>query len=538
MEFFFFFRHDFGIILSMTTAQINSSEKLQIENMELRSTLEQRDQKIVHLEEQLAWFKRQIFGRKSERTVSDLNPQQLEIFDSGVPEIVSAVAEEHTQTVPAHQRRKPNRNGQDAVKLDPDMPVKTIVLDIPEEEKVCKETGLPLVKIGEEVSHKLAHEPGSYFVKEIIRPKYASAERPETGIITASMPDTILPKCQADDSLLAEICTQKFANHMPLYRIAEQMGRDGVGISRKLLSQWVVRCGTALEPLYEVMVHKILESKNVFIDESPVKLLAKEKCETAYVWVMVGGQASDPPYRVYDFREDRCHDHVWDLLKGYEGVVDSDKYAAYQRLAERKIITWCPCWSHIRRKFIEAEAGDRELRDWVLRKIRYLFMLERVAWARSPVERLRIRKEKESPIIDELTVKIKARLTDGRILPKSKLREALGYYCGLIPYLKNYTAHAFARLDNNVAERAIRPLTIGRKNWLFFGSEDGGRAGAILLSFIQTCRGLGINPREYLEDVFRRLLGYNAKKLEELLPDQWQAAKLISKRILHNHPPG
>lgn len=151
------------------------------------------------------------------------------------------------------------------------------------------------------------------------------------------------------------------------------------------------------------------------------------------------------------------------------------------------------------------------------------------AWARTPEERLRIRQEKEIPIIDELIERIKARLTDGKILPKSKFREALGYFCGLIPYLKNYTKHAFARLDNNIAERAVRPLAIGRKNWLFFGSEDGGEAGAILLSLVQTCRGLGINPREYLEDVFRRLMGHNAKKLEELLPDRWLLARKAQK---------
>ena len=115
-------------------------------------------------------------------------------------------------------------------------------------------------------------------------------------------------------------------------------------------------------------------------------------------------------------------------------------------------------------------------------------------------------------------------------LPKSKFREALGYFCGLIPYLINYTKHPFARMDNNVAERAIRPLTIGRKNWLFFGSEDGGEAGAILLSFVQTCRGLEINPREYLEDIFRRLMGPSAKKLEELLPDRWLLARNTQKK--------
>jgi len=210
----------------MTAAPIFDPEVVQKEMAELRF-------ENLYLKEQLAWFKRQIFGRKSECTVSDLNHEQLEL--TGL-ETTQTAAEEQTQTVPAHKRRKPNRNGQDAIKLDPDLPVKTTVLDIPEEEKVCKETGLPLVKIGEEVSHKLAHEPGSYYIKEIIRPKYASSERPEAGITTAFLPDSILPKCQADDNLLAEIVTQKFANHMPLYRIAEQMGRDGVGISRKLLS--------------------------------------------------------------------------------------------------------------------------------------------------------------------------------------------------------------------------------------------------------------------------------------------------------------
>jgi len=117
--------------------------------------------------------------------------------------------------------------------------------------------------------------------------------------------------------------------------------------------------------------------------------------------------------------------------------------------------------------------------------------------------------------------KIKQRIGLGAVLPKSKFREALNYFLGLVPYLKNYTQHAFARMDNNVAERAIRPLTIGRKNWLFFGSLEGGEAGAILLSLVQTCRGLGINPREYLEDIIRRLMGHNAQKLHELLPDQW-----------------
>jgi transposase len=209
------------------------------------------------------------------------------------------------------------------------------------------------------------------------------------------------------------------------------------------------------------------------------------------------------------------------MLKGYHGILHSDKYGPYEAVVCKKQLIWCPCWAHIRRKFIEAKSGDPPFQAWVLRKIKYLFILESVAWARSEEERLRIRQEKEIPIIDELIQAIKDKLIKGKVLPKSKMREALGYFCGLIPYLKNYTQHAFARLDNNVAERAVRPIAIGRKNWLFVGNETGGEAAAVILSLVQTCRAIGANPREYLEDVMRRLMGHNSQKLDELLPDQW-----------------
>lgn len=148
-------------------------------------------------------------------------------------------------------------------------------------------------------------------------------------------------------------------------------------------------------------------------------------------------------------------------------------------------------------------------------------MLERVAWSRSEEERLQIRISKEVPIIDELTFLTKDKLVHGKSMAKSKFKEALGYFCSLIPYLKNYTTNPYARLDNNVAERAVRPLALGRKNWLFLGSEEGGEAAAVVLSLVQTCRSLNVNPRVYLEDVMRRLMSHNSQKLEELLPDQW-----------------
>ncbi len=201
--------------------------------------------------------------------IANLNEQQLDLegFES------QETSSQQTQTVPAHSRRKPNRSGQDKITLPPDLPVETVVLDLPEEPKICSETGEALVKIGEEVSLKLAQKSGTFFIKEIIRPKYVHPSREEKGIVIAEMPDAIIPKCRADESFLAEIVTREFADHLPLYRISEILSREGIKISRKLLSQWVVRLGSVLQPLYTVMLAKILGSDNIFIDESPVRVL-------------------------------------------------------------------------------------------------------------------------------------------------------------------------------------------------------------------------------------------------------------------------
>lgn len=487
----------------------------------LQAQLNAREQENLYLKEQNAWLLRQIFGKKSERVV-DANPEQLKLdgFENTSPE------KEKTHTIPAHERRTKTRTGEDTIRLPDDLPVETIVIDLPEEEKICKETGLPLQKIGEEVSHKLAHRPGSFFLKRIVRPKYAHPTREEKGVVVASMPDTLLPKCRADDSLIAEIATRKFVDHLPLYRIAENLARDGIKISRRLLSQWVVAAGLALYPLYQAMKEKILAGDRLHIDESPVDLFDSPKMTSGYMWVLVGGAGKDPPYRFYQFYPDRKHVHAEEILNGYKGIIHSDKYAAYESYIRTHGNVWTPCWSHIRRKFFEAEMGDPVLRSWVLEQIKQLFEIEETAWNLPPIERLQLRQTQAVPIIDEMIKRVKHRLTHGIILPKSKFKAALGYFCSLIPHVKNYTQHASARLDNNPAERAIRPLAIGRKNWLFLGSEESGKATATLLSLVQTCRALNINPRMYLEDVFRRIMGHSSRRVYELLPDEWLKSQI------------
>jgi transposase len=510
----------------MITASTTIHEQLlDAENLleavgQLKAANTQLQNEVKYLKEQLEWFKKQLFGQKADKHVNTQSEEQLcfEGFDKIVP------VEEKKQKVSGHERQSRKPTGADTIKFPADLPIEQIVIDLQEEDKVCPETGLPLVKIGEEVTSKLAHKPGSYFIKQIVRPKYASPEREEAGVVVADLPDSLLKRCEADESLLAEILVGKFSDHLPLYRQVEILERQGIYISRQTLSKWVIRAGLALQPLYEQLKKQILQSNNIFYDETPVRLLdpGAGKTHQAYMWVLAGGQEANPSLRIYDFQLNRRHEHAANLLKGYHGVLHSDKYGAYENLANQKQFTWCPCWGHIRRKFIEAESGDPPFNEWVLTNINQLFSLEKEAWQLSAQERLKFRQEKEAPIIDALIEKIKERLVQGKLLPKSKFREALNYFYGLIPYLKNYLYHPFARLDNNVAERAVRPIAIGRKNWLFVGSEDGGEAAAIVLSLIQTCRALGVNPREYLEDVMRRIMSHKVQQLYELLPEAWQ----------------
>lgn len=502
------------IPLKNTSEQtFNPIEFLEKENLSLKN-------QVNSLKEQIEWFRRQIFGKRSEKIIAS----DQEVFLPGFEN--SAVESKEKRPVSPHERTI-TKNCSNTLTFPDDLPVERTFLDLKEEEKICPETGKPLVKIGEDVFRKLAHKPGSYYIKEIIRAKYAASKEGESTVVAADLIDSLLPKSKVDESFLADILVRKFADHLPLYRQSEILSREGIKISRQLLSQWVVKCGLTLKPLYNEMLRIILENENVFIDEIPVDMLkpGKGSVQQTYMWTLVGGREKNPTYRIYDFQLDRKHEHAEKHLKNYKGFLHSDKYGAYEKLASRNQFIWCPCWAHIRRKFFEAEGGDPEFRKHILRKIKYLFMFERVAWERSEEERLRIRQEKEIPIIEELIDLVKNRLIHGKTLPKSKFKEALGYFCSLIPYLKNFTKDPYARIDNNIAERAVRPLAIGRKNWLFLGSEEGGEAAGVILSLVQTCRALNINPREYLEDVMRRFLSHNSQKLEELLPDKWLIAK-------------
>ena len=334
-----------------STAMVNGLMSI-TDELRFQEIIQQKDRCIVALEgelltlnEQLAWLKKQIFGAKSERIIADLDTQPFLDLDFGSPRPEKEPEKEEV----SYTRRKAAKNrGSDTISFPDNLPVRRIELDIPAEDKICPETGEPLVCIGSETSRKLGRTAEQFFIIEYVRPKYASKAAPDLGVKTAPLPDAVIARCPADESLLAYILTAKFADHLPLYRLGEILQRSDVKISRQTLSKWVLTLGAALSPIYDMMRDQILASEVLFVDETPIDLQVKGKnrCQQAYMWIYVGGGGGDPPYRFFEFCLNRNHEHPLKTLKDYQGIFHSDKYGVYEKLAKIKVIIWCPCMAY------------------------------------------------------------------------------------------------------------------------------------------------------------------------------------------------
>jgi len=334
--------------------------------------------------------------------------------------------------------------------------------------------------------------------------KYNIPNKPKAGIISAPVPSHPITGCRADVSLLSHILISKYADHLPLYRIEEQFKRDGLTIARQTLSNWVLQLGKILQPLGDLLRDQILTSSRVFTDDSPVKLQTKGKgkLQEGRIWVYVGGDGPDPPLVWFEFTKDRSHSHTLDRMKDFQGVFYADAFGAYEKMDTFDGVDWQACWAHARRKFFDTP-NPNEFCKQVLILMDKLF--EQDVWALDTSEqRQKFRDDKTKPFVDKILMFIQDHYYKA-CEPKGKLKTAMEYMLKRKDAFKTFLKYSDARIDNNVSERAIRPLTIGRKNWLFFGSEKGGQAAANIISLVQTCRKLGINPKEYLEDVLRRI---------------------------------
>ena len=510
---------------------------LTTQNTSHKDTINSQEIQISKLKEQLAWFRQQIFGQKSERFID--MPGENPILP-GLEFSDEAVAEENTEGDKQHveydRNPKNRKKGSCTLVLPDDLPVKETVKDIPEDERIDPKTGENLVEIGRDTVDKLASSPGSCYIKRTVYVKYAVKNNPLSGIVQMSCEDSILTGSKFDESFMAEIVTEKLAYHMPFYRQQEKLACSGIKIERQTLSSLFVNLGQKLKPLHIEMKNAAFGYGYLFTDDTPARMLqpGKGKTKEVRMWIYEVANPNAPPYKVYAFSENHNYEHPLNFLKDFTGVIHADAFGAYVKI-DRDIdtpIRWAACWAHGRRKFLEAEAGDQDFKNYILKMIRDLFNYEKVAWTKDAQDRLKIRNDLERPIVDAVFKKLWEKINSEILLPSQKLTKAIKY---MLSYEKNFRLYLNdpnIRMENNAAERSVRKIVIGKKNWMFVGSPRAGESMAILYSFVQTCRALNINSREYLEDIFRRLNSHPHKNLRELLPDKWLEAKKQLAKII------
>ena len=485
------------------------------------------ERKIRLMQHQMDEMIKRLYGRSSEK----LDPNQLlmqgmllEVEKNAPSPEVSNL--ETTSVVKEHVRHKHGR-----APIPEHLKRVEHLLDINGSDKMCS-CGKALAHIGDDVTERIEHQPSSLFVNAYRRPKYVCDHCASVGVKQAPMPDGPIDKCEADCGLLAHVIEEKFEHHTPLYRQELKFKRQGVNISRQTMADWMAGCAKALKPLYELMRQEILNYDIVLNDDTPVDMKdgPTPGIHTARFWATVGGK--DLKYTMYNFTLGRGADGPEEFFKGYRGYFVSDAYAGYNELFKIKVndvfsIINGACWTHARRYFIKAQDTAPKAAAEILTLIAKLYKFEDEIKRAPPEAKLAMRQKEAAPIVQD---KIKPWLEKNLAahLPQSPMRQAIEYTLGIWKELNVYLIDGRIPIDNNLAENAIRPIALGRKNWLFVGSETGGHTAAILMSFTATCRKNKINTWAYLKDVLQRINAHPMKRLHELLPDQWQMAQQSS----------
>jgi transposase len=361
---------------------------------------------------------------------------------------------------------------------------------------------------------------------------------PETGtddpppgpvVVAATKPASPLARGLPGAGLLANLIVSKYVDHLPLYRLERIYQRQGVLLPRSTTCDWLAACAELLRPLYDMMVSLVLQSRWLHTDDTTVKNQqpAEGATATARLWVYLGDALH--PYNVFDFTATRKRDGPQQFLANFRGYLHADAFSGYDALylpapaGGEAAIFEVACNAHARRKFYEARSSDAVRSHQALACYAQLYEIERQAHDRDEAQRLRMRQDLAVPILGRFKTWLEAQRAE--VLPKSPLGEAIGYALNNWGALIRYTEAGFLSIDNNVAEREMKRIAIGRKNWLFVGSERGGATAAVLFSFTSTCQRLQVEPWAYLQDVLSRLPTTPAEQLEALLPDRWQAAR-------------
>jgi transposase len=476
---------------------------------ELRAAMEKQQRHIDRLV-------RMTFGRRSERVAGPT------LFDGlPDPEPTPPPADAPSTPEPATESAVPRRRGHGRRPRPADLPRERDEIDLTEAEKACPSCQRIRIRIGADVSERLDYRPASLFVRQIVRPTYACrfCERAgqDSQVVQPRLPPEPIPRGTAAAGLLAHVIVSKYVDHLPLYRQESILARLGWEVTRSTLCDQILACAGVLEPLYRLMCDRVRASASLHADDTAVALLAPLR--TAHAWVYVGGAAN--PYTVFDLSVGRSRDAPTAFLKDYKGFVHADGYAGYNSVYEGGA-THVGCWMHARRYFFDARLSDPERAHEALARIRALYAVEADARARNITGAALAahRQEHAGPVLAAFADWLAEQAP--RVLPKSAIGEAVTNAANQWPALVEYVRDGRLTIDNGPAEQAIRPLAVGRRNWLHVGGDGGLRPTAVLLSMAASVKRSGVNPWAYLKLVLTELPARPAGAgLGDLLPDRW-----------------
>ncbi len=437
-------------------------------------------------------------------------------------------------TAPATEwRRVKRRRGRRALVNFENLPVTTHVYELSGKERACPCCGGERQEIGAEKSWQVEYIPGRFERIQHVRKKYAcgsceaSGEKPQ--ITVAARAESPLERGLAGPGLLAYIVTSKFSDYLPLYRLEEIFARQGFEIARATQSVWCGAVADLVEPLYQRMAGRVRASHVVATDDTVLPMLSVGKTQAARMWVYVGDPEN--PYNVFDFTLNRGRDGPQQFLKEYKQVLLADAYGGYNGVVAGNAITRAGCWSHARRKFIEAEKTAPEIAREAVASLRALFAVEKQAREFSVPDRLTLRQAQSAPLLAELRQKL-LRWKE-QLLPKHPMAEAVNYTLGQWTELNVFCSDGAVPLDNTASEREMKRVVLNRKNSLFVGNPRGGRTAAILASLTSTCRRHQVDPQLYLTQLLMNLPSWPVRDLDAWLPDQWKLHHAARLAILN-----
>lgn len=523
--------------------------KRDAEIAELQAAIVDRDGRIEGLAGQLATLeahvKRLLAGRGGGHRIPE---GQGLLFSEGAfaadePEATEADEgpTDDEQAAGDPPRKEPRRQGRRKIDTS-GLPVREQIHELPEGERVCPDTGQPLVPVGEKVFEEIDYQRPRLTLVRHKRVVYGlapeQAQERQATQVAAPMPPRPLESCAASATLLAWLLVQKYANHLPLYRQEAIFGRDGLRLPRQTLCDWTLAAAEALRPIVECLMGRVRSGPVMQLDDTPVKCQGGrgEAHFQAYLWTFVNPEVKGVVYR---FTSGRASGLLAAELGNFEGKLVGDGYKGHQAAAEKVpgTITLGGCWAHTTRKFRDAQCEASGTAKLFRDDIKGLYAVEQEADQAElvPEARAELRGRKSRPVL--ATIFSRARRLRDSYSDAGKMAEAIGYLLNQRKPLRRFLEDGRIPLDNNACERAIRPIAVGRRNWLFAGSLRGGRAAAVVYSLIESCRTAEVDPVDYLADVLVRVATHPASRIAELLPDKWAEAFAKSPRA-GPEPPG